>query len=71
MRVSLLRPPLMLDADSSAGDVELVVPDEIYRLDADSSAGDVDDRDVRVDRDSRRSIRAHSSAGDVRVDVRR
>ena len=71
VRVSLLVPPLALDADSSAGDVELVVPDEVYRLDADTTAGDVDTREVRVDRDSRRSIRARSSAGDVRIDVRR
>jgi hypothetical protein len=71
VRVSLPEPPLDLDADSSAGDVELVVPDAVYRLDADSSAGDVDTREVRVDRDARHAIRARSSAGDVRVDVRR
>ena len=71
VRVSLLVPPLALVADSSAGDVEIVVPDEVYRLDADTTAGDVDTREVRVDPDSRRSIRARSSAGDVRVDVRR
>jgi len=70
VQVSVLVPPLTLDADSSAGDVEVVVPDAVYRLDADSSAGDVDAQEVRVDRASRRSIRAHSSAGDVRVDVR-
>ena len=70
VQVSVLVPPLALDADSSAGDVEIVVPDEVYRLDADSSAGDVDTQEVRIDPASRRSIRAHSSAGDVRVDVR-
>jgi hypothetical protein len=71
VQLSLLVPPLALDADSSAGDVELVIPDEVYALDADTTAGDVDTSEVRVDRDSRRSIRARSSAGDVSIDVRR
>ena len=30
-RLAALVPPLSLDADSSAGDVEVVVPDEVYR----------------------------------------
>jgi hypothetical protein len=62
--------PTLLDAGTSAGDVDLLVPDEIYRLDADSNAGDVDTRSVRVDPDARRTIRVRTSAGDIRVDVR-
>jgi hypothetical protein len=69
--LSLRTPPDSLDADSSAGDVELVLPDETYRVDARTSAGDVDDRDVRTDPDSPRVVRAHSSAGDIRIEARR
>ena len=71
VRLSLRVAPRSLDVDSSAGDVEIVVPDAVYRLDADTTAGDVDTRSVRVDPDADRTIRARSSAGDVRIDARR
>jgi hypothetical protein len=64
---SLAAPADVLRADSSAGDVELLVPNEVYRVEATSSAGDVDDGNLRTDPAAPRSITAHSSAGDVRV----
>jgi hypothetical protein len=67
---SLATPAERLLADSSAGDVELLVPDALYRVDATSSAGDVDDDQLRTDPAARRSITAHSGAGDVRVAAR-
>jgi hypothetical protein len=69
--LSLRSAPQRVDADSSAGDVELVVPDETYRIDARTSAGEVDDRAVRTDPSSPRSIHARSSAGDIRIEARR
>jgi hypothetical protein len=69
--LSLRSPARDLMAESSAGDVEVLVPDAVYRVDASSSAGDVDDRGLRTDPSSKRTITAHSSAGDVRVAARR
>ena len=68
---SLRTPAEQLLADSSAGDVELIVPDSVYRVDASSSAGDVETSGVSTDPGSPREITAHSSAGDVRVALRR
>jgi hypothetical protein len=69
--LSLRTAPDRLEAASSGGDVELVLPDETYRIDASSSGGDVDDRDVRTDPSSPRTIRARSSGGDVTIEARR
>jgi DUF4097 and DUF4098 domain-containing protein YvlB len=71
VEVALLEPATRLVAESSAGDVELQLPDAVYALDAATSAGDVDDGAVRTDPGSPRRVRARSSAGDVRIDVRR
>ena len=68
--VALRTPAASLVADSSAGDVEVFVPDAVYDVAATSSGGDVDAR-VSSDPDSPRKLTAHSSAGDVRVAVRR
>jgi DUF4097 and DUF4098 domain-containing protein YvlB len=65
------RAPDRLLADSSGGDVDVIVPDAVYRLDATSSGGDVDAADVRTDPGSSHAITAHSSAGDVHVAARR
>jgi len=49
----------------------VLVPDAVYRVEADTTAGDVDTADVRTAPDSPRRIIAGSSAGDIRVAVRR
>ena len=60
--------PRSVDVSSSNGSVDVVVPQGSgpYVVDADSSNGSVDTL-VRTDPDAERSIRAHSSNGDVRV----
>ncbi len=60
--------PTRVRATSSAGDVAVALPEgpEAYRVDAGSSAGSRDVR-VRTDPSSRRTVFAHSSAGDVAV----
>ena len=61
-------PPSRVDASSSAGSVEVLVPRDLtaYLVDAGSSAGS-STVDVRTDPSSARTISAHSSAGSVRV----
>ena len=69
--LDLATPAQSLAARSSAGDVALTVPDAVYAVDATSSAGYVLDAALRKDPSARRTISAASSAGDVRIDVRR
>jgi hypothetical protein len=58
--------PQRVIARSSAGGVELTVPDASYDVDADTSSGQVR-IEVTDDPDARRSISAHTSSGDVVV----
>ena len=60
-----------LDVRSSAGDIDLVVPDTVYRVETTTSAGDIDTRDIRTSPTASRSIRAVTSAGDIRIESRR
>jgi hypothetical protein len=60
-----------LDVRSSAGDIDIVVPDGVYRVQTRTSAGDVDDREIRTSPTAPRSIRAVTSAGDIRIEARR
>jgi hypothetical protein len=60
-----------LDVRTSAGDVGIVVPDAIYRLETRTSAGDIDDQEIRTSPRASRSIRAVTSAGDIRLESRR
>lgn len=64
--IELLRPPLSVAADSSAGGVTVWVPDVGYAVDAHTSAGE-EDVQVRQRPGSRRKVNAESSAGDVSV----
>lgn len=68
VRVSLTRPPQLVSADSSAGEVTVTLPrDETsYRVEAESSAGSTN-VSVRTDPQATRIIRVSSSAGDVTV----
>lgn len=67
-RLAFVVPPQQVDASSSAGSVEVVVPrgPAAYLVDAGSSAGSSDVA-VRTDPASDRTVRAHSSAGSVTV----
>ncbi len=69
VRLSFTLAPQTVVATSSAGRVDVLVPDgtETYRVDARSSAGSTYVR-VKTDPAAARSIEAHSSAGPVRVD---
>lgn len=71
VRLSLLGLAETVDARSSAGDVHVVVPDAVYRLETSTSAGTVDDQDIRTSPAASRSIRAVTSAGDIRLEARR
>jgi hypothetical protein len=66
--LSFAVPPSSVVAHSSAGSVEVVVPDDetAYRVDASSSAGS-ESVDVRTDPASTRTIEVSSSAGSVRI----
>jgi hypothetical protein len=67
-KLAFALPPQRVDASSSAGSVEVVVPrgSAAYLVDAGSSAGSSNVA-VRTDPESDRTIRAHSSAGSVTV----
>ncbi len=71
VRLSLLGPAETLDAETSAGDVNLVVPDERYRVETSTNAGDIDTQRLRTSSSAPRSIRAVTSAGDIRIEPRR
>lgn len=71
VRLSLLGLAEAVDARSSAGDVNLVVPDAVYRVQTNTSAGTVDDQEIRTSPAASRSIRAVTSAGDIRIEARR
>jgi DUF4097 and DUF4098 domain-containing protein YvlB len=68
---SLLGPAERLDVRTSAGDVDLVVPDTVYRVETTTSAGDIDTQTIRTSPTASRSIRAVTSAGDIRIESRR
>jgi hypothetical protein len=67
---SLLGLAERLDVRSSAGDIGIVVPDAVYRLVTRTSAGDIDDQEIQTSPDATRSIRAVTSAGDIRIEAR-
>lgn len=71
IRLSMLGLAETVDARSSAGDVNLVVPDATYRLETSTDAGTVDDQEIRTSPTASRSIRAVTSAGDIRIEARR
>jgi len=56
-------------ARSSAGDVDVVVPEGVYALTASAGAGDVRAGALRTDPDSSRILVLRSSAGDVNAEV--
>lgn len=56
-----------IDADSSAGRVDVFVPTGSYRIDASTSAGKTQLDRVMNDSGAGKSIRAHSSAGNVTI----
>ncbi|TDE02203.1 DUF4097 family beta strand repeat-containing protein [Jiangella asiatica] len=65
--VSAVTPPTSLDAESSAGDVTVEVPDDVtYDVETDSSIGDAR-VEVPTMSGARHEIRAFSSAGSVLV----
>ncbi len=64
--LDLARVPDRVVADSSAGDVRVLLPDATYAVDAETSAGD-EDVTVAQDPDARAAVRVRSSAGDVTV----
>jgi Putative adhesin len=69
VRVTAVRtPPDTLTAVTSSGDVQVVVPDDVYQVDARSSSGEVN-VSLRQDPSAPRRIEARTSSGDV--DVRR
>jgi hypothetical protein len=68
VRIELTTAPQNISADSSAGDVEVILPrsNVAYRVEADSSAGTTNVQ-VQTDPRSTRVVRVSSSAGDVTV----
>jgi DUF4097 and DUF4098 domain-containing protein YvlB len=69
IELSFAAAPQTVDAVSSSGDVDVLVPpggSEAYRVDVDTSSGDRSIR-VRTDPASDRSLRAVTSSGDVTV----
>jgi hypothetical protein len=60
-----------LNVRTSAGDIGIVVPDAVYRVSTRTSAGDIDDEEIRTSPRAQRSIRAVTSAGDIRIESRR
>ena len=68
VRVSAVeRAPERVLATSGSGDVQVVVPDEVYQLSVRSGSGEVDTTGVREDSRSPRRITAHTEGGDVSV----
>jgi hypothetical protein len=59
--------PRSIRADSAAGDINVIVPNQAYAVDAESSGGD-DHVGVPVDSGSPLRVHAHSDAGDVHVE---
>ncbi len=64
--VDVTRVPDRVLAESSAGNVRVLLPDAAYAVDAETSAGD-EDVTVRQDPDAPAGVRVRSSAGDVVV----
>ena len=58
--------PQDLTVSTSAGSVDVEVPDEVYRVDAHASAGSAH-VEVRTDPDATRRITASTSAGSIRI----
>ena len=69
MRAEAQAPLTLLLARSSAGDVDVVVPEGVYAMTASAGAGDVRAGAIRTDPDSSRVLELRSSAGDVRAEV--
>lgn len=71
VRIELGNIPRRVAANSSAGDVEIILPpgETGYRVEADASDGEADVQ-VRTDPDSPNVIQASSSAGEVTVRYR-
>lgn len=66
--LAFAEPPNRVEAGSSAGDVDVTLPNTVaYRVTAHSSAGDTN-VGVHTDSTATRTVDAHSSAGDVTVD---
>jgi DUF4097 and DUF4098 domain-containing protein YvlB len=68
VNITFVRAPMTVDAESSAGGVKIVVPEdsEAYRVDASTSAGD-STIEIKTDPKSKRAIKVRSSAGNVSV----
>jgi len=64
--------PTSVDAQTSSGDVTVLVPtgEETYRVDTDTSSGD-ESANVKFDPSSTRTIKAETSSGDVTVEYHR
>ncbi|TDD58385.1 hypothetical protein E1263_19390 [Kribbella antibiotica] len=61
--------PQSVDAKSSSGDVTIMLPagDESYHVETDTSSGD-NERNVKVDPGSTRSLKAKTSSGDIDIE---
>jgi hypothetical protein len=70
VETSLQELPERLDTHSSAGDIRIVVPDAVYRVQTRTNAGDIDAQEIRTSPNAPRSIRAVTSAGDIRIEAR-
>jgi DUF4097 and DUF4098 domain-containing protein YvlB len=68
IKLTFVSEPMIVDADSSAGGVHIVVPQgsSAYAVDASTSAGDTT-INVKTDPSSKRTIKVRSSAGNVSV----
>jgi DUF4097 and DUF4098 domain-containing protein YvlB len=71
VRLTFAGDPMTVDASSSAGSVSVAVPDDgtAYAVDVNASAG-TSRVDLATNPKSPRHIKAHSSAGNVRVEWR-
>ncbi len=66
---SFVRTPDHVSVSSSAGDVQLTLPQSVYRVSAATATGQVV-VDVPTDPHAERTVDAHASAGDVRIALR-
>jgi Putative adhesin len=71
VELDFARPPQLADAETSSGDVRILVPPSGagYRVDVDTHNGDRS-VGVRVDDSAARLLRAHTSSGDAILDYR-
>lgn len=61
-----LSAPVRLDVTTTAGNIRIVVPDEVYRVATDTTVGGAEVQ-VRQDRDADRVITAETTAGRIRI----